>query len=188
MRSKHKPGSRCMPEHSRRFPCRDSPTMPARPAKRYFSSRLRRYLYPHGSGGTTGESPIEHVRSSLFPSGLGLTDFNEQALTLRISSSERAMLECLDLAPAMLDLVECFQLMEGLVNLRPKPVQELLAACNSVKARRLFLYMAEKAGHRWLNAVNVSNLDLGVGERSLAKGGVYVSKYHLVLPKELAGI
>ncbi|HQU44753.1 MAG TPA: type IV toxin-antitoxin system AbiEi family antitoxin domain-containing protein [Pirellulales bacterium] len=88
--------------------------------------------------------------------------------------------------PAEADLVECFQLMEGLANLRPKLVQQLLAACTLVKAKRLFLYLAEKANHQWLRYVDRSALDLGSGSRSLAQGGTYVSKYQLVVPESLA--
>ncbi len=82
--------------------------------------------------------------------------------------------------------MECFQLMEGLANLRPKLVQQLLAACTLVKAKRLFLYLAEKANHQWLRYVDRSALDLGSGSRSLAQGGTYVSKYQLVVPESLA--
>jgi hypothetical protein len=132
--------------------------------------------------------PIRHVQTSVLPPTLGLTDHEEKTFAIRISSPERAMLECLHLAPEELDLVECSQVMEGLVNLRPKLVQELLAACTSVKAKRLFLYLAEKTNHQWLPLLDISKLDLGRGDRSLAKGGVYVSKYHLVLPETLAAL
>ncbi len=128
---------------------------------------------------------IKHVSTSILPPTLGLQDRDEKTFTIRISSPERAMLECLHLAPDELDLVECAQVMEGLVNLRPRLVQELLTACTSIKAKRLFVYLAERSGHQWLQLVDTSKLDLGTGDRSLAKGGVYVAKYHLVLPESL---
>ena len=90
--------------------------------------------------------------------------------------------------PDELDLVECFQVMEGLANLRPKLVQELLQACTSVKANRLFLYMAEKAGHQWFGLVDTKKAHLGEGHRRLAKDGVYVAKYKLTVPKALAAL
>ncbi len=128
---------------------------------------------------------MKHVQTSMLPPALGLIDHEEKTFAIRISSAERAMLECLYLAPDGLDLTECAQVMEGLVNLRPKLVQELLVACRSIKAKRLFVYLAEKAGHQWLSLIDRSKLDLGKGDRSLAKGGVYVAKYHLVLPQSL---
>ncbi len=96
------------------------------------------------------------------------------------------MLECLYLAPESFDLVECYQIMEGLNNLRPKLVQQLLEACTSIKAKRLFLFMAEKSGRQWLHYLDVSKVNLGSGVRSLAKDGAYVSKYKITVPKELA--
>lgn len=131
---------------------------------------------------------IRHVQTSVLPGDLGLVKRDEPTFAISISAPERAMLECLHLAPDELDLVECFQLMEGLVNLRPKVVQEQLAKCTSVKAKRLFLYMAEKTNHQWLASVDASRVELGAGDRSLAEGGVYVPKYHLVLPQSLTAL
>lgn len=128
---------------------------------------------------------IQHVPTSLFSSELGFVEHDEKNFAIRISSPERAMLECLYLAPKRMDLVECFQIMESLATLRPKVVEGLLSECGSVKVKRLFLYMAEKANHQWLQLVDQSKLDLGKGERSLSKGGAYVAKYNLVVPQEL---
>lgn len=69
--------------------------------------------------------------------------------------------------------------------LRPKVVQSLLENCNSVKVKRLFLFMAEKAGHAWLKYLNLGLIDLGSGTRSLVKKGAYVQKYNITVPKEL---
>ncbi len=132
--------------------------------------------------------PIEHVQTSVLSGDLGLIKHDERTFTVMISAPERAMLECLLLAPEKVDLLECFQVMEGLVNLRPKVVRELLAKCTSIKAKRLFLYMAEKVNHPWLRFIDASRVDLGAGDRSLARGGVYVSKYRLVLPESLAAL
>jgi hypothetical protein len=128
---------------------------------------------------------IQHVRTSMLPPGLGLQNHDDRNFAVRISSPERAILECLYLAPDEMDLLECAQVMEGLVNLRPKLIQELLTACTSIKAKRLFLFLAEKVNHPWFSLVDASKIDLGKGDRSLAKGGVYVAKYHLVLPESL---
>ena len=122
----------------------------------------------------------------MLPPASGLVNFEEKNFPIRIASPERAILECLFLAPDKFDLVECYQIMEGLTNLRPILMQELLESCTSVKVKRLFLYMAEKAGHQWLSFIEQSKISLGKGDRSIVKGGVYVSKYRVSLPKELA--
>ena len=95
-------------------------------------------------------------------------------------------MECLYLAPENFDLVECYELMENLNDLRPTLVQELLEACTSIKVKRLFLFMADKLNHSWYKHLNLSKVDLGKGKRSLVKDGVYISKYQITLPKTLA--
>ena len=94
-------------------------------------------------------------------------------------------MECLYLAPEEQELMECYELMEGLTNLRPQQVQGLLEVCSSVKVKRLFLYFAEKAKHSWLEYLDLSKIDLGKGKRSIVNNGVFVPKYGITLPKEL---
>jgi hypothetical protein len=128
---------------------------------------------------------IEYVRTSMLPPGMGIENFEEKTFSIKISYPERAILECLYLAPEYFDLVECFQVFESLLNLRPNLMQELLEACSAIWVKRLFFYMAEKADHHWLSFIDRSKIDLGNGDRSLVKGGVYVSRYGISIPKEL---
>lgn len=129
---------------------------------------------------------LHFARTSVLPTDVGLMEYEEKNFSITIAAPERAILECLYLAPEDLDLVECYHLLESLVNLRPAMVQELLQKCTSVKIKRLFLYMASKAQHQWLAFVDRSKIDLGSGDRSLVKGGTYNAEYRISLPKELA--
>jgi len=130
---------------------------------------------------------IKLFRLSLFnDETLGMTDFQEGELIMKISNPTRAIMECLALCPLKFSLSEGFELMEGLGSLRPAKVQELLENCKSVKVKRLFLYFAEKANHSWFKYLDINKIDLGVGNRSLVESGVWVSKYKLILPNELA--
>ncbi|KOO60050.1 hypothetical protein WH43_00010 [Rheinheimera sp. KL1] len=128
---------------------------------------------------------VEYQSSSFLPAELGLTEFNYKDFKLRVSSPARAVMECLYLAPESQPLLEVFELMEGLNNLRPKSVQTLLEACASVKVKRLFLYMAEKAGHSWFNYLKPEAIDLGNGKRQIVPDGVYIPKYQITIPKVL---
>ena len=92
------------------------------------------------------------------------------------------MLEFLDQLPGSQAYEESQQLMEGLGTLRPDLVQQLLENCHSVKAKRLFLLLAEICGHSWLSAVDLKKVDLGKGKRLLVKGGHYDSKYRISVP------
>lgn len=128
---------------------------------------------------------IRYYSSSFLPPDLGLTKIDHQSFQLKISGAARAMLECLYLVPENQGIVECYELIKGLNNLRPDLVQHLLEQCTSVKVKRLFLYLAEKAKHAWVDYLNMDKIELGKGKRSLAKTGTYISNYKITVPKEL---
>lgn len=128
---------------------------------------------------------VNYFSSSFLPSDFGMVEKEFKNFSIDISGAARAIMECMYLVPKQQDFIECYELMEGLNNLRPNVVQQLLEKCSSVKVKRLFLYMAEKAKHPWLEYLDLENIDLGKGNRSLTQNGVYVSKYKITVPKEL---
>ncbi len=130
---------------------------------------------------------LEYHKTSFLPPEIGMTDVSLGTYSIKVSGAARALMECLYLAPQKQDLLECYDLMEGLNNLRPERVQELLENCKSVKVKRSFLYLADKSGHAWFRHVNLKAVDLGSGKRSIVKNGVYDSTYKITVPKELAG-
>ena len=104
---------------------------------------------------------------------------------LVFATPERAMLELCD-APADAALVyEVDALMQGMANLRPKRVEMLLCHCVSIKAKRLFLALAERHAHAWLPHVSLESVDLGRGKRVLVHGGRLHPTYHITLPADL---
>jgi len=125
------------------------------------------------------------VRTSFLPYNIGLTNININGLDIEISNPARAMMECLVLAPNKFDLHEAFDIMEGLMSLRPNNVQQLLEQCKSMKVKRLFLYLAEKAKHDWFNYLDQKKIDIGIGKRSLIKDGVFIPKYKITIPQSL---
>jgi hypothetical protein len=94
-------------------------------------------------------------------------------------------MECLHLSPKYYDLTDLYYVMEMLNTLRPNVVQALLEQNISVKIKRLFLYMAEKAGHDWFKTLDLSQISLGSGKRLIAKNGLYNNKYQITVPREL---
>lgn len=128
---------------------------------------------------------ISYISSSFLPAEKGLIEKEHKNFTVKIASAARALMECLYLAPQKQDLLECYEMMQGLTNLSPVTVQDLLESCTSVKVKRLFLYLAEKSGHAWFNHLNINRIDLGQGNRSLVPNGGYISKYKMTVPKEL---
>jgi hypothetical protein len=61
-----------------------------------------------------------------------------------------------------------------------------LESCASIKVKRLFLFLAEKANHSWVKHLNIEKIDLGSGKRSIVKNGVYNPKFKITVPAELA--
>lgn len=94
-------------------------------------------------------------------------------------------MECLYLAPNGQPLLEVYELIEGVNNIRLAIGQRLLENCSSVKVKRLFLYMADKAGHDWLTYINLDKIDLGKGKRQIVADGMYISSHKITVPKEL---
>jgi len=103
-----------------------------------------------------------------------------------ISSPELAAMEMLYLIPNEQSFDEALKITEGLTTLRPQLVQSLLEECNSVKVKRLFLFMAEKSQHTWFKELNLTKLNLGSGKRMIIQNGVLDKKYHITVPREYA--
>ncbi len=137
------------------------------------------------------DAEIVFLQSSLFDEKLnvlsqadqGLISLEFGRLDVIYSSRERAMLEYLDQVPERHSFEEAHEIMENLISLRPKIVQTLLAHCNSVKAKRLLLALADKVKHPWLKKIDLSKVDLGSGNRQLIRGGEFDSKYKITIGK-----
>jgi hypothetical protein len=129
---------------------------------------------------------LEYVQTRLFGEEqrkIGLSQLDQGTFSIYSSSRERAILEVCYLVPKRQQYEEARFLMEGLQTLRPKMIQSLLEACQSVKAKRLFLHLAEKLQMPWFEKLKIDQIDLGKGKRTIVKGGVLDSKYDLVVPR-----
>ena len=141
---------------------------------------------PKWMDGYKWDMALHEFSTKVFDGATGVTTIEQNGVKLRISSPELAVMECLHLAPETYNLMDVYYLMESLTSLRPSMVTQLLEQCSSIKVKRLFLYMAEKADHPWFKRLDSSNVTLGSGPRSFANGGVAIVKYNIVIPKELA--
>lgn len=128
---------------------------------------------------------LSHHSTSILPPELGLQEHDAGTFRVNVSSPERAVLECLHLAPEEVDLVEMRDLFPALAAMRPKLLQQLMEACSSIKAKRLLLYLAQLSESPWAKRIDRSRLDLGRGHRRLVEGGRYVAEYQLTVPESL---
>lgn len=124
---------------------------------------------------------IEIVSTSFLSGGFALEYRKHRDYSYPISSVERAILEYLFLCPEKGSLKMAYQMLEMMVGLRPDMLQTLLEHCSSVKVKRLFLFMAEKLGHDWLDYLDLTRIDLGHGKRVIESNGVYDSHYKISL-------
>jgi hypothetical protein len=126
------------------------------------------------------------TRTSLFPVNNrdGFSEWKEREFSIRISSPERATMEMLYLVPEKVGFEESLLIMESLVTLRPESVQKLLEICRFVKVKRLFMYMAEKHRHPWVEKLDLSRIDFGRGKRRIVSGGELNPKYQITVPRE----
>ena len=129
---------------------------------------------------------VKYFTTSVFGAETGLEKYDYNGAPLLISSPERAFMECLLLSPEHFSLMDSYYVMEMLTTLRPTLVQQLLKECSSIKVKRLFLYMAEKARHSWFKALDTSKINLGSGIRNFSATGRFISKYQMIIPSDLA--
>ena len=141
---------------------------------------------PGWLGAVEWDMTVKYFTTSIFGGEAGLEVYDYQGSQLLISGPERAFMECLHLSPEQFSLMDSYYVMEMMTTLRPLLVQQLLEKCSSIKVKRLFLYMADKAGHSWLRALDFSKVDLGKGIRNISATGRFDNKYQIIIPTELA--
>ena len=95
-------------------------------------------------------------------------------------------IEMLDEVPANVGFDHADDIFQGLSNLRPRIVTRLLETCRSVRAKRLFLFYADRHTHAWVKHVDRTQVDLGKGKRQLAPGGRLDARYQITIPVSLS--
>lgn len=121
------------------------------------------------------------TNTAFLSADIGMTESDSGGFTIQIPTVERAMLEMLYSTPRIHTVNEAFQVMEFLTSIKPLLVQQLLENCTLVKVKRLFLYMAELAGHAWFKRLDLSLIDLGAGVREIVRGGTFDRKYNIII-------
>ena len=129
---------------------------------------------------------IDYKTSTLFPEdiNLGFTEKEFGEFSIKVSSPERAIIELLSLVPQKTSFEEAKLLMEGAATFRVSLVQKLLEKCSSVKAKRLFLFLAEATRQPWFERLSPKNIDLGVGKRQIVLSGSLDPKYNITVPHD----
>ncbi|MDG9820345.1 type IV toxin-antitoxin system AbiEi family antitoxin domain-containing protein [Pseudomonas aeruginosa] len=127
----------------------------------------------------------EVFETALSKVGLALHSAAPGVDALVCSTPERAMLELCDGVSNAAEVYEADALMQAMTTLRPQRVGLLLRHCRSIKAKRLFLALADRHQHAWLAHVSMDGVDLGRGKRALVPGGRLHPTYQITLPGDL---
>jgi len=128
---------------------------------------------------------VDVSENTLSEQGLTWHRLSSSANALVCSTPERAMLELCDGVSDAALVYEADALMQAMTTLRPQRVGLLLRHCRSIKAKRLFLALAERHRHAWLSHVPLDGVDLGRGKRALVPGGRLHPTYQITLPGDL---
>ncbi len=130
---------------------------------------------------------ILYSTTNLFPkqSKKSLSDYSFHQFSIEISAPERAALELAYHIPKHVSLQETSLIFENLTTLQSPIVQKLLEICSSIKAKRIFLFLAEKNQHLWFKHINIKTINLGKGKRVIEENGVLDKTYDITVPKTL---
>jgi hypothetical protein len=122
-------------------------------------------------------------KSSLLRKEEFLTNYKNNGFEVKISSRELAILEFIDSLDLTSSLETAQNYTESLQTLRPEVMQEVLEKFNSVKAKRVFLFLAEKLSLKFVNNLDLSRISLGTGKRVVVEGGELNKKYQITVDR-----
>ncbi len=105
---------------------------------------------------------------------------------LRYATPELALLELASEVKQNSDFEVLDKFFESATSLRPQLLMKLLKACHHVKAKRLFLWFAERHNFVWFKRLELEAVNLGSGKRAIVKGGVFNKKYQITVPRQMA--
>ena len=103
---------------------------------------------------------------------------------LPASNQELAIYETLEATPKLISFEHAADLFQGLVNLSPRKIQSLLERSDSIKANRLFLFLADYYQMPWRSRLDDTAINLGSGKRQIVKGGKLDKTYHITVPEK----
>jgi hypothetical protein len=134
---------------------------------------------------TDWEIKVEHRGVRLFDGeNNSLSEVEHKSFLIRVSAPERAAMEMLYCIKNNSDFDSAHEVFTGLGGLRPLEIQSLLGACNSVRVKRTFLWMAKTCGHPWLKYIDQQKVGLGSGKRVVYQGGMLDRDFQITVPKK----
>lgn len=129
----------------------------------------------------TKQSWLKKLPSSVYRA----QTFGQWDRELKYATLELALLEQLVDAKLESDIVAIDRQLEGMANLSPTRLNELLRLCPNVKAKRLCGWLLQRHDHAWIKRIEWNTVDLGKGKRSVIKGGRYNDQWQITVPRKM---
>lgn len=131
-----------------------------------------------------GHFEVSFRKSSLIRNEKYLTDYEgTEGFKVIISSRELAIMELIESFDLSNSLETIENYIESLTTLRSYVLQELLEECQSVKVKRVFLYVSEKLNLPYFKKLDLSKIYLGSGKRVVVEGGSFDKKYNITVDR-----
>lgn len=125
-----------------------------------------------------------HAPGLFDKTGIDLSSGKFGTFVIQISSPERAAFELLYLVPHQMPFEQAAEVVQGLLNLRPRLMQLYLESCRSIKVKRLVLFLANYYKHPWIRNVVTNSVDLGTGKRQIVKSGRLDKRFLITVPED----
>lgn len=119
------------------------------------------------------------------PEAVTTKPFGHWDWPVRYSTPELALLELASEVNQAADFEVLDKLFDSATSLRPQLIMKLLMACHHVKAKRLFLWFAERHEFGWFKRLEADAINLGSGKRVIVKGGTLDKKYQITVPRKI---
>jgi hypothetical protein len=143
-------------------------------------------VFPKWAKEHWGHFEISFKKSSLLKTENFLNEIEgDGGFKVLVASRELAILELIESLDLSSSLETIENYAESLNTLRPEILQELLEKCQSVKVKRVFLYISEKLSLPFFDKLNLKSIDLGSGKRVVVNGGSLNTKYNITVDREL---
>lgn len=113
-----------------------------------------------------------------------LTIIEVEGVRLKASGQELAAFEVLEAVPSILSFDHAAELFQGLVNLSPRKVEDILKRSGSIQTNRLFLFFGHFYKHPWVERLNESLINLGAGKRQIVPDGKLEKQYQITIPEQ----
>lgn len=129
----------------------------------------------------------EKLLDDSVPGALTSRPFGHWDWPICYATPELALLELAAEVAREADFEVLNKLFEAATALRPQLLMSLLTPCHNIKAKRVFLWFAERHGFTWFDRLDIQSIGLGSGKRMIVKGGALDNTYLITVPKSMAG-